>query len=66
MLRKLALVGLILLVGRGTIAQLVVANLLSFGFFALQVSALTHVNAITCAFMIRVVDVDLAIQDPRR
>ena len=36
MLRKLALVGLVLLVGRGTIAQLTVAIVLSFGFFALQ------------------------------
>ena len=37
MLRKLALVGLVLLVGRGTAAQLNAALLLSFGFFALQV-----------------------------
>jgi hypothetical protein len=36
MTRKLALVGLVLLVGRGTIAQLSVAIVLSFGFFALQ------------------------------
>ena len=37
MLRKLALVGLVLLVGRGSTAQLACALLLSFGFFALQV-----------------------------
>jgi|EP01046_Picozoa_sp_COSAG06_P062399 hypothetical protein len=36
MLRKLALVGLVLLVGRGSTAQLMSALLLSFGFFALQ------------------------------
>ena len=36
MLRKLALVGLVLLVGRGTVAQLTIAIVLSFGFFALQ------------------------------
>ena len=39
MLRKLALVGLVLLAGRGSTAQLSVALLLSFGFFALQVNA---------------------------
>ena len=38
MLRKLALVGLVLTFGRGTIAQLSVAILLSFSFFALQMS----------------------------
>eukprot|EP01043_Picozoa_sp_COSAG02_P018544 COSAG02_NODE_868_length_16360_cov_12.608204_7_plen_1171_part_00 len=37
MLRKLALVGLVLLVGRGSVAQLNAALFLSFGFFALQV-----------------------------
>ena len=36
MLRKLALVGLVLLVGRGSVAQLSAAIVLSFGFFALQ------------------------------
>jgi hypothetical protein len=36
MLRKLALVGLVLCVGRGSVAQLTVAILLSFMFFALQ------------------------------
>jgi hypothetical protein len=36
MFRKLALVGLVLIVGRGTIAQLAAAIMLSFGFFALQ------------------------------
>jgi hypothetical protein len=36
MLRKLALVGVVLLVGRGTVAQLSVALVLSFGFFALH------------------------------
>ena len=36
MFRKLALVGLVLIVGRGTIAQLAAAIILSFGFFALQ------------------------------
>ena len=36
MLRKLVLVGLVLLVGRGTVAQLAAAIILSFGFFALQ------------------------------
>ena len=36
MLRKLALVGLVLVVGRGSIAQLNCALLLSFGFFSLQ------------------------------
>lgn len=38
MLRKLALVGIVLTVGRGTVAQLSVAIILSFGFFALQMS----------------------------
>eukprot|EP01045_Picozoa_sp_COSAG04_P018744 COSAG04_NODE_1758_length_5668_cov_2.648411_2_plen_1402_part_00 len=38
LLRKLLLVGLVLLVGRGTVAQNIVAQVLSFGFFALQVS----------------------------
>ena len=37
MLRKLFLVGVVLLVGRGSVAQLLAALLLSFGFFALQV-----------------------------
>lgn len=37
MLRKLALVGLVLLAGRGSIGQLVCALLLAFVFFALQV-----------------------------
>eukprot|EP01046_Picozoa_sp_COSAG06_P054339 COSAG06_NODE_9647_length_1852_cov_1.118654_2_plen_439_part_01 len=37
MIRKLFLVGLILLVGRGSIAQLTCAILFAFGFFALQV-----------------------------
>ena len=36
MFRKLALVGLVLLVGRGSVAQLSAAIVLSFGFFALQ------------------------------
>ena len=36
MFRKLALVGLVLVVGRGTVAQLSVAIILSFGFFALH------------------------------
>ena len=36
MLRKLALVGLVLCVGRGSVVQLTVAILLSFMFFALQ------------------------------
>ena len=36
MFRKLALVGLVLLVGRGSVAQLSAAVVLSFGFFALQ------------------------------
>ena len=36
MLRKLALVGLVLCVGRGSVAQLTVAIILSFTFFALQ------------------------------
>jgi hypothetical protein len=36
MIRKLALVGLVLLVGRGSIAQLSTAIALSFGFFALH------------------------------
>ena len=33
---KLVLVGLVLLVGRGTVAQLAAAIILSFGFFSLQ------------------------------
>jgi len=37
MIRKLALVGLVLLVGRGTIAQLSVAIVIAFGFFAMQI-----------------------------
>ena len=36
MIRKLALVGLVLMVGRGSVAQLSAAIMLSFGFFALQ------------------------------
>jgi hypothetical protein len=36
MLRKLALVGLVLCVGRGSVAQLTVAIVLSFTFFACQ------------------------------
>lgn len=36
MIRKLALVGLVLVVGRGSIAQLSTAIALAFGFFALQ------------------------------
>lgn len=36
MLRKIALVGLVMLVGRGSTAQLVCALLLSFVFFSLQ------------------------------
>lgn len=36
MLRKLALVGLVLCVGRGSVAQLSAAIILSFAFFALQ------------------------------
>lgn len=36
MLRKLCLVGLVLCVGRGTVAQLSVAIVLSFAFFALH------------------------------
>ena len=36
MFRKLALVGMVLLVGRGSVAQLSAAIVLSFGFFALQ------------------------------
>jgi hypothetical protein len=38
MLRKLVLVGLVVLAGRGSILQNVLANVLSFGFFALHVS----------------------------
>jgi hypothetical protein len=37
MLRKLALVGLVILVGRGSVAQIAAGTLLSFGFFALHV-----------------------------
>ena len=37
MIRKLVLVGLVLLVGRGSVAQLSAAIILSFAFFALQV-----------------------------
>ena len=37
LLRKLVLVGLVLMVGRGSVAQSIVALILSFGFFALQV-----------------------------
>ena len=36
LLRKFLLVGMVLLVGRGTVAQNFVALVLSFGFFALQ------------------------------
>ena len=36
MIRKLALVGMVLVVGRGSVAQLSAAIMLSFGFFALQ------------------------------
>lgn len=35
---SLQLVGLVLLVGRGTIAQLAAAIVLSFGFFAMHMS----------------------------
>ena len=37
MFRKLALVGLVLIVGRGTVAQLSIAIVLAFGFFAVHV-----------------------------
>jgi hypothetical protein len=37
MLRKLSLVGLVLLVGRGSIAQLSAAIAIAFGFFAMQI-----------------------------
>jgi hypothetical protein len=37
MLRKLALVGLVVLVGRGSVAQIAAGTVLSFGFFALHV-----------------------------
>eukprot|EP01048_Picozoa_sp_COSAG05_P002284 COSAG05_NODE_90_length_20140_cov_25.117060_3_plen_264_part_00 len=37
MFRKLALVGLVLVVGRGTVAQLSIAIILAFGFFAAHV-----------------------------
>jgi hypothetical protein len=37
MLRKLALVGLVILVGRGSVAQIAAGTLLSFGFLALHV-----------------------------
>ena len=42
MLRKLALVGLVLLLGRGTTAQLIVGLVLSVGFLLLQVSYWPH------------------------
>ena len=42
MLRKLSLVGLVLVVGRGSMAQLAAAILLSFGFFALQMSTMPY------------------------
>ena len=34
MLRKLSLVGFVVLVGRGSVAQIAFGNVLSFGFFA--------------------------------
>ena len=37
MLRKLALVGLVALVGRGSVAQIAAGTVLSFGFFDLHV-----------------------------
>jgi hypothetical protein len=42
MLRKLLLVGVVLWIGRGTVAQLSVAIVLSFGFFALQMNTMPY------------------------
>ena len=42
MLRKLALVGLVVLVGRGSVAQVAAGTVLSFGFFALHVKVSAH------------------------
>eukprot|EP01048_Picozoa_sp_COSAG05_P033366 COSAG05_NODE_13336_length_434_cov_0.689552_1_plen_80_part_10 len=39
MFRKLALVGLVLMVGRGSIAQLSTAIIIAFGFFAMHVKS---------------------------
>ena len=44
MLRKLALVGLVVLVGRGSVAQVAVGTVLSFGFFALHVKVHTKLH----------------------
>jgi len=37
MFRKLALVGVVLIVGRGTVAQLCAAIMIAFGFFAMHI-----------------------------
>ena len=42
MLRKLALVGLVVLVGRGSVAQVAAGTVLSFGFFALHIKVREH------------------------
>ena len=65
MFRKLSLVGLVLVVGRGTIAQLSIATLLSFSFFALQVrtqppSPEWFVTKLTSCLIIS--DEDVAVQ----
>eukprot|EP01051_Picozoa_sp_SAG22_P009951 SAG22_NODE_865_length_6783_cov_23.880461_2_plen_1099_part_00 len=55
MLRKLALVGLVVLVGRGSVAQVAAGTVLSFGFFALHVKVreqymLLVVLLLTCCY----------------
>ena len=45
MLRKLTLVGLVLLVGRGSVAQVVTATLLSFAFFALHIATMPYIKS---------------------
>jgi hypothetical protein len=49
MLRKLALVGLVLMVGRGSVAQLSVAIILSFGFFALHMYTMCVARPLDCS-----------------
>jgi hypothetical protein len=55
MFRKVLLVGMILLVGRGSVAQLSTALLISFGFFALQMKTWPCKNNPTAASPIIIV-----------
>lgn len=75
MLRKLCLVGLVLIVGRGTIAQLSTAIILSFSFFALHIKtwpykvhadnmfrAATELHVFICILVALVMKNDLGLE----